>query len=407
MPVAGRRCQASRSGKYARQKRLFLTAGLTLSSFAAPHHAPPGMKPGRSHLEPVTEGGRSDMNGAHRPFAVILAGGIGSRFWPVSTPARPKQLLPLGGDQPLIADTVERAVRLAGLDRLLIVTGSALVAPFRATVPELDDEHFLVEPTARGTGPALAWAAWEIRRRDPAAVMVSLHADHVIAPYESFEETISTTVRAAVDTERLFCVGIRPERPETGYGYVQLGRQLVPGVHAVRRFVEKPDLETARMYLSAGEYLWNSGIFVWQPAALLEAIRRFTPELAPGLESLEAGDVKGFFGAVEPITIDHGVMERADSVGVVEATFAWDDVGSWNALARTRESDSSGNVAVGRAFFIDAGDNIVWSEDDEVALFGVDGLVVVRSGARTLVTSRKAAPDLKRLVDRLMDEDEA
>ena len=336
-------------------------------------------------------------------FAVILAGGVGSRFWPASTPERPKQLLPLGSDRPLIADTVDRATRIASLDRLLIVTGSGLVDPFRSAVPALEDRNFLIEPAPRGTGPALAWAAVEIRSRDPEAVMVSLHADHVISPEAGFQKTVDAAVSAAANG-RLYCIGVRPDRPETGYGYVRLGTSSASGVHAVRQFVEKPDAATARAYCDSGEYLWNSGIFVWRPADLLEAIRAVTPELSGALERLEAGDVRGFFETVHPISIDHGVMERAAAVGVVEAEFAWDDVGSWNALARTRTADEHGNAVVGDAYLLDATDNIVWSEDDGITLFGVDGLVVVRSGGKTLITSRGAAPDLKRLVGRLAED---
>ena len=336
-------------------------------------------------------------------FAVILAGGIGSRFWPASTPERPKQLLPLGSEQPLIADTVDRAIRIAGLDRSLIVTGNSLVGPFKSTVPELSDDNFLIEPAPKGTGPALAWAAAEILRRDPDAVMVSLHADHVISPDAAFQETVERAAIAAAADGRLYCIGVRPDRPETGYGYVRIGESGAPGVHSVRQFVEKPDLDTAQAYCDSDEYLWNSGIFVWRPADLLAAIREFTPELSAGLDRLEAGDVDDFFREAEPISIDHGVMERADSVGVVEASFDWDDVGAWNALGRTRSTDEHGNAVVGRAVLVDSHDNIVWAEDDEVTLFGVDGLVVVRSGGKTLVTSREAAPDLKRLVSRIRD----
>ena len=330
-------------------------------------------------------------------FAVILAGGIGSRFWPASTRERPKQLLPLGSDRPLIADTVDRAIRIAGLERLLIVTGGGLVGPFAATVSELTDDNFLVEPIAKGTGPALAWAASEVLSRDPDAVMISLHADHVISPDAAFDETVERAIDAAADG-RLYCIGIRPNRPETGYGYVRIGEAIAPGVHAVRRFVEKPDLDTARSFCDAGEYLWNSGIFVWRPADLLTAIRDHAPELAPGLERLQAGDVDGFFQRVRAISIDHGVMERAGSVGVVEASFEWDDVGSWNALARTRSTDERGNAVVGSARLVDASGSIVWAEDGDVTLFGVSDLVVVRSSGQTLVTTRQAAPDLKRLL---------
>ncbi len=341
------------------------------------------------------------MNERPRLFAVVLAGGIGSRFWPASTPDRPKQLLPLGSDRPLIADTIERAVHLAGLDRLLVVTGAALVDPFRSAVPELEAGHFLVEPAARGTGPALVWAAHQALGREPDSVMVSLHADHVISPLPQFSATVAKAANAASRQRRLYCVGVRPTRPETGYGYVRAGRSTAPGVFDALEFVEKPDRATAEEYLASGDYLWNSGIFVWRPRDLLEAVDRFTPEMAGALELLDASDVEGFYRRVRPVTIDVGVMERANRVGVVEATFHWDDVGAWNALARTRETDTAGNVLVGKVDALDSHDNIAWVEDGRVALFGVRDLVVVRVGDRTLVTTRVAAPDLKRLLERL------
>lgn len=334
-------------------------------------------------------------------WAVILAGGVGSRFWPASTPDRPKQLLPLGGDRPLIADTVGRADRLVGLDRVRIVAGPHLVEPIRKACPDLEPRHFFVEPEARGTGPALTWAAWRLRRRDPAGVMLSLHADHVIRPYERFRETAALAAGAASEDGRLYCLGKRPTRPEVGYGYLHLGEELGDGRWTVEEFVEKPDRETARSYLEAGSYFWNTGIFAWRCDALLQQARDRSPEIGPALDRLEAEDSPGFFREVQAISVDEGVLERSDRVGCVEATFEWDDVGTWNALPRTRGSDEAGNTAVGPVRLVDSRDNVVWSEDGEVALFGVSGLVVVRRGGRTLVTTREAAPRLKRFLAEL------
>lgn len=359
--------------------------------------------------------------------AVVLAGGIGSRFWPASRPARPKQLLALTGDDPLIVDTVRRAERLVGADNVRLLTGGELVEPFRSVLPEYPAGRFWVEPVARSTGPVLAWAAARIAAADPEGVMVSLHADHLIRPYEAFEAAIRKAVAAARQRHVLVCLGIRPDRPETGYGYIEPGAARepegeVPTVHAVRRFVEKPDPETARRYVDAG-FLWNSGIFVWRAVDLLDAVRRFTPEIAPALRALEAGSgpgagaddpaaVEAFFEHVEPISIDVGVLERAEEVEVVAARFEWDDVGTWSALARTRTADAAGNVtagaaASGRVELIEARDNVVWSEDGRIVLFGVDGLVVVRSGDETLVTRRELAPQLKRALARIEMEPEA
>ena len=277
-----------------------------------------------------------------RTWAVILAGGIGSRFWPASTPDRPKQILPLASPRPLIADTVERIRPLIPLDRVRVLTGREMAGAIAGAVDELTDEHFLLEPRARGTAPVLVWAAHRLLARDPDAVLVSLHADHVIRPEPAFRELVATAARTAQEHDRLFTVGVRPTRPETGYGYIRRGDALDDaGAFAVDAFVEKPDPETARDYVEAGEYLWNSGIFVWRAARLLEEVRAHTPELASLLPLLDDDDVDAFFDAAPSLSIDHGVLERSGRIGVVEATFDWDDVGTWDAAGRTRDADGT------------------------------------------------------------------
>lgn len=334
-----------------------------------------------------------------RPWAVVLAGGVGRRFWPASTPDRPKQLLPLGGERPLLLDAVERARAVSG-ERVRIVAGEDVLRAATPLIPDLPPSCLLREPEARGTGPALAWAAHEIAASDPGAAMISMHADHVIEPRGEFIRTAERAVAAAREGGRLYCIGVRPDRPETGYGYVELGAERSPGVFEARRFVEKPGRETAARYVDSGRYMWNTGIFVWRAADLLAAIRRHTPEIAPALPLLDAGDVEGFFRRVEPVSIDVGVMERAEAVGVVEATFRWDDVGVWSALARTRGTDPAGNTVVGPARLVDASENIVWAEGGRVTLFGVEGLVVVRTEDETLVMPRERAGELKLLLER-------
>lgn len=345
------------------------------------------------------------MSAPVRPYAVVLAGGIGRRFWPASTPERPKQLLPLASDRPLVVDTVERALEVAGPGRVLVVAGAEILPALRPLLPRLSEDDFLVEPVGRGTGPALAWAAHELGEREPDAVMISMHADHVIEPEGEFRRTVRRAAEAAARGGRLYCIGIHPDRPETGYGYVRLGRRTSPGIYEAQAFVEKPDHETASRYLASGEYVWNSGIFAWRVDDLLRTIRDRAREISTALPRLEEGDVEGFFEAVEPVTIDVAVMERAPAVGVVEATFRWDDVGTWAALARTRAPDAAGNTIVGRGVGVDARGNIVWAEEGRVTLFGVTGLVVVRSGEETLIMSRERAAELKHLL-RELEEDE-
>jgi len=337
-------------------------------------------------------------------YAVILAGGIGSRFWPASTPDRPKQLLPLGSDRSLIQDTVERARRLVGIDRVRILTGRALVEPIQRVLPELADEAFMVEPIARSTGPALVWAAHEIERADPGAIMVSLHSDHVIEPFDAFQDTIDRATGAAAERGSLVCLGIEPSRPEMGYGYIEVGADRGEGVHAVVRFHEKPDRSTAEQYSGSNRYLWNSGIFVWRARDLTEQAQRWAVELQPALHRLESGDVHGFFDSVQPVSVDVGVLERSDRVEVLRAGFAWDDVGTWAALARTRDLDEAGNVVVGDATVLDGSGNVVWTEGGRVHLFGVQDTVVVQVGSETLVMSKAHASDLKRLITFIEEE---
>ena len=338
---------------------------------------------------------------------MVLAGGVGSRFWPVSTPARPKQLLPLAGDAPLIADTIERTVPLIPLDRLRVLTGSALVEPIRQAVPGLDDAHMLVEPVARSTAPVLAWAAHELVRRDPDAVMASLHADHVISPADAFRAQLDRLMAFAAGHDALLTIGVRPDRPETGYGYIRTGDAWAgqDAVHAVRSFVEKPDAATAERYIAGGDYLWNTGIFVWRAAFFLEQVRRYTPELAALLPLLDAGDIEGFFRQAPTLSVDVGLLERSDAVAVAPADFRWDDVGTWAALARSLDPDEAGNVHVGPAHAVDAARCVTWADDERpVVLFGVRDLVVVRTADVTLVLPRERAADLKRLLAELPPE---
>jgi mannose-1-phosphate guanylyltransferase len=335
---------------------------------------------------------------------VVLAGGVGSRFWPVSTPARPKQLLPLASQRPLIADTVGRVTPLLPLDRLRILTGAPLVEPICDAVPGIDRAHMLVEPVARSTAPVLAWAAHELLRRDPDAVMASLHADHAITPPDAFRDQLHRLMAFAASNDVLLTIGVRPDRPETGYGYIRVGEPLSGQreVREVRSFVEKPDIATAERYLADGDHLWNTGIFVWRAAFFLDQVRRHTPELAELLPLLDDGDVEGFFRSAPTLSVDVGVLERSGAVAVAPAAFRWDDVGTWDALGRSLPADPAGNVGVGPAHAVDASGCVTWADDDRpIVLFGTQDLVVVRTAQITLVAPRSRAGDLKRLLAEL------
>ncbi|MDT8367723.1 MAG: sugar phosphate nucleotidyltransferase [Longimicrobiales bacterium] len=347
-----------------------------------------------------------DRPGEVRRWVAILAGGIGARFWPMSTPTRPKQLLPLVSDRPLIRDTIDRALGLAPPDRIRILTTADLVAPFRSVIGELPDGAYVTEPRARGTAPVLARIAWAIARTDPDAVLVSLHADHRIAPESNFHDLVDHASRIAARTGDLLTIGVRPDRAERGYGYIQPGAKMGEAAGTIARrvdaFHEKPGPETVHRYLEEG-YLWNTGVFVWRVDRFLEEIGAHAPSIAGAFVHLERGDIGAYFDAVPSISVDHAVLERSDRVAVVEATFEWDDVGSWEALARTRTPDAAGNVTLGEVFVSDSERCIVATEDDPVVLFGVEDLVVVRAAGVTLVTSRERAGDLKDLLAGIPD----
>lgn len=340
-------------------------------------------------------------------WSVILAGGIGSRFWPASTPSKPKQLLPLVSDQPLIRDTVDRILPLIPQERLRILTGAHLAEPILGGLPELEIGNLLIEPRAAGTAPVLAWAAAEIERRDPEGVMISLHADHVIDPPEAFRARLELAAELAVHHRRLFTLGAVPNRPETGYGYIRVGANLVRGDGLrgcgaeVAEFVEKPDLATAERYLAQGGYLWNTGIFIWRAADLLDQLERHTPEMAALIPILREGGVEEFFARVPNLSIDEGLLERSDRVGVIATDFHWDDIGAWDAIFRTHALDDAGNAVIGDGFAIDCRNTALYSDGGPIVAFGVDDLVVVRTAGVTFVAHRDRSAQLKSLLGQI------
>jgi mannose-1-phosphate guanylyltransferase len=332
-------------------------------------------------------------------WAVILAGGSGTRFWPLSTPDTPKQLLPLSGTTSTAEESVERLTGLVPRERVLIVAGASL-APRLQERLELPTENVLVEPRAASTAPALVWATWEARRRDPEAEVLSLHADWVVGDPERFRRTSDHALTVARVHDRLVTVGVVPTRPETGYGYIVPGVPLDQSARAVGRFSEKPDAATALDLMAAGA-LWNSGLFAWTADCLLAETLLHMPEVSRALPALEGGDVGRYFREVTPISIDVGLLERSNAVAVVSGNFAWDDVGTWQALARVRPRDANGNVVVGPAVMVDSHDCIVWSERDPIVLAGVKDLVVVQANGRMLVMPAERAPAMKEVLDAL------
>jgi mannose-1-phosphate guanylyltransferase len=332
-------------------------------------------------------------------WAVLLAGGSGSRFWPLSTPRNPKQLLPLAGSSSTAQESIERLSGLIPRERILVVAGAALAGPLQSKL-NLPSSNFLVEPRAASTAPALIWATSEALRRDADAEVLSLHADWAIGDAAAFRKTADAALATARQHDRLVTVGVVPSRPETGYGYIVPGPSLGDGARMVARFSEKPDAATALDLMAAGA-LWNSGLFAWTAHRLLAEVEAHTPEVAPHLPALRAGDIDRFFREVTPISIDVGLLERSSAVAVVSGAFAWDDIGTWQALTRVRPKDTNGNVVVGNAFLHGAEDCIVWSERDTVVVSGVKDLIVVQANGRILVMPTEQAASIKQLLDAL------
>ena len=332
-------------------------------------------------------------------WAVILAGGSGTRFWPLSSPTRPKQLLPLASTRSLAEETFERLAGFIPPGRTLVVTGGS-TAPMMIGQLGLDPANVLIEPRAASTGPALVWATCEALRRDPAASVLALHSDWAIGDTTAFAATAEAAMFAARNHDRLITVGIVPSRPETGYGYIVPGAPLDGTVRTVARFAEKPDAKTALDLMAEGA-LWNSGLFAWTAGRLLAEIRAHTPEIAPHLIRLAEGDVGGFFNAVSPVSIDVGLLERSHAVAVVPGHFDWDDVGTWEALTRVRARDRQGNVAVGPVVMLDSADCIAWSDGTPIVMGDLRDLIVVVANGRVLVIRRSQASDLKRILDAL------
>jgi mannose-1-phosphate guanylyltransferase len=333
-------------------------------------------------------------------WVVVLAGGVGSRFWPLSTPERPKQMLPLVSERALLEDSVRRLKPLVDPSRVLILTNATLKTAVEQLLPDVPAKNVIAEPRAGGTAAALAWGAQEITRRDgPEAVMISVHADWSVSNPERFVDTLGAAARVAAAQQALVTVGVVPSRPDPGFGYIEPGADVEAGVRRVAKFVEKPDRARAAHMIERGA-LWNSGIFVWRVGDFLDDVRRLTPEVAPALHA-HADDIESFFRDVTPISVDHGVLERSDRVMVMPGDFGWDDVGTWGSLHRVRVRDSADNAMTGRGHAVQSHGNVVHAEGTRVVLYGVENLVVVAKDGLVLVTTVDKSSDLKTLIDAL------
>ena len=334
-------------------------------------------------------------------WVVVLAGGVGSRFWPVSSPERPKQLLPLVTETPLLVEAVDRLRPIVDPARILILTNDALAPTIRGLFQDVPAENVIAEPRPVGTAAALTWGALTIAERDGMdASMICVHADWAIGDDDKFRATLLDAEAVARSEHALVTVGIVPTRADPGFGYIRPARST--GIAAkVEQFVEKPTRARAAEMREKG-YLWNSGIFVWRAGDFLDEVREHTPELGTAIRTASGATPAEFFSSVVmPVTVDVGVLERSRNVMVVPGEFGWDDIGTWAALSRVRMKDELGNVTSGDVHLLDCSDNVVHVESGEVVMFGVKDLVVVTKGQLTLVTTTDKASDLKRLVESL------
>ena len=332
---------------------------------------------------------------------VIMAGGIGSRFWPLSTPEYPKQFIDiLGCGRTLIQLTVDRFQGVCPMDRFWVVTNAAYVDIVRQQLPNIPEGHILAEPAARNTAPCIAWACWRIKAEDPDANVVVTPADAVVMNPEEFRRVMKNALAFTEKNNAIVTIGIKPSRPETGYGYVEAAEVVEGEIRKVAAFKEKPQREVAERYLAAGNYLWNAGIFVWNVATITDAICTYKPNIAADMERMKTeADVQNIFPQCEKISIDFAVMEPAAADGKVythPADFGWSDLGNWASLYDKLQHDAEGNGSVGCVSLYECHNCVVHAEDaKKVVLQGLDDYIVSAKDGRILVCKRSEEQRIK------------
>ena len=349
---------------------------------------------------------------------MIMAGGKGERFWPKSRVSKPKQLLPIVSNNTMIEDTVKRLEGLAEYKNIFISTNESLLDDIRKILPQIPTENYILEPFGRDTAPAIAFGAVFIQKRDPGSVMVVLPADHLIMEKDIFQKDLTIAQNLARDTGCLITFGIKPARIETGYGYIELGEVINTEydnhAYEVISFKEKPDYTLAKEYFQKGNFMWNSGMFIWTTNAILEAIEKYLPEMYNGLmeieDSIGTADEKEVirknFETFPKISIDYGVMEKSDNVLSLKAQYTWDDVGSWSSLSRVNKMDENNNVIRSDWKGIDTKNSIVISDHGIISTIGINNLVIVKDGDAVLVADRSREQEVKKIVQELKDNND-
>ena len=346
-------------------------------------------------------------------YAVILAGGSGTRFWPLSRELSPKQILTLFGPDSLLKNTMDRLESFIPIDRIFIVTSSTQAEILKPHLPNLPEENIIIEPIPRNTAPCIGLAAFHIQGIDPNGTMVVLPSDHKISDVEAFIDVLKAGVEFVEKENSLVTIGIPPSRPETGYGYIQFNdfkEDEDIKIHNVKTFAEKPNKPTAERFVQAGDFYWNSGIFIWKAKTILKEMDEHLPEPYEQLRRInQAFGCKDYqeylanhYNRIKPISIDYGIMEVTNStVYMLRGDFGWSDVGSWDELYRIRNKDSDGNVSEGDTVLIDSSNNMVHSPDKLTAIVGLDNILIVNTGDATLICPLDRAQDVKAIAEKL------
>lgn len=349
-------------------------------------------------------------------YAVIMAGGAGTRFWPQSTREHPKQFLNLFGKHTMIQETVNRLQPFIPADHLLVVTNEDYKPLVKEQIAGIAEHQIIGEPVARNTAPCVASAAALLHKKDPDSVMIVLPADHRIEDGEEFINVLKNAVSLAREKESLVTIGIKPKHPETGYGYIQYDKNrslhaIDKTAHPVLNFTEKPDLETAKQFLRSGDYVWNSGMFIWKTSAILKAFQEYLPEIYRLTEELietdaTSEDINRFYQACSSISIDYGIMEKAENVHVIPASFGWNDVGNWRAVHELSAGDKNKNVSESSpAIFLDSANNLVHSQSGkQVVLIGMENIALVETDKAIMVLNMDQHQDVKKVVEQLKND---
>ncbi|OGL39797.1 MAG: hypothetical protein A3C43_01635 [Candidatus Schekmanbacteria bacterium RIFCSPHIGHO2_02_FULL_38_11] len=346
-------------------------------------------------------------------YIAIMAGGKGTRFWPLSKGKLPKQLLKLTGTKTMLQLTVERILPVSKPEKIFIVTNIEYGKEVSKQLPYIPKENILKEPEGRNTAACIGLASVHINRIDPSGNMVVLPSDHFITEPEGLRKLLSSIDKTLRKMDCLFTIGFKPTYPETGYGYIQLGDKIGKTnsrrIFKVIRFTEKPDHKTAKMFLRTGKYLWNSGIFVWKVKTILNEIKKHLPNLFNGLMEIEKSIgktsehrvIKKIYNSLGNISIDYGIMEKSSNIAVIPSQIHWKDIGNWNSLEEILKKDSTNNISVGKNILIDTNDSIVFSTNHIIATLGVKDLIIVQAGNAVFVCHRKRDQDVKKIISAL------